>query len=234
MKLMLPTEQALSALLYTAAVSAQDTPEAAKLLRILTPVVKYRACRDNVPVATGALEARGGNGYIEDWPNSRLVRDAHLGLLWEGTSNINAPDAVQRAVGKARAHEALGADLAARLSGSDLPGRFRTRLSGAVDRAIRFAEDVAADPAHERFCREAAGGLYHAATATLMATEGQALGAAGGDARRLLMARFAREHRMKEQGPPSLSARKWEEEAIDLLMSDAPVRLSDASRLVQA
>ncbi len=234
MKLMLPTEQALSALLYTAAVSGRETPEAQKLLRILTPIVKYRACRDNVPVATGALEARGGNGYIEDWPNSRLVRDAHLGLLWEGTSSINALDAVQRAVGKARAHEALGEDLSARLSGSDLPGQFRTRLSGAVERAIRFADDVAADPAHERFCREAAGGLYHAATATLMASEGQALGAAGGDARRLLLARFVLEHRMKEQGPPSLSARKWEEEAIDLLLSEVPVSLSDASRLVQA
>ena len=31
-------------------------------LRILTPLVKYRACRDNIPVATGAMEMRGGNG----------------------------------------------------------------------------------------------------------------------------------------------------------------------------
>ena len=193
--------------------------------------MEYRACR--APWRP-ARRARGGNGDIEGWPDSRLVRDAHLGLLWEGTSNINALDAVQRAVGKARAHEALAEDLAARLSGSDLPGQFRTRLSGAVDRAIRFADDVAADPAHERFCREAAGGLYHATTATLMATEGQPLGEAGGDARRLLMARLVLEHRMKEPGPPSLSARSWEEEATDLLLSDAPVSLTDAARLVQA
>ena len=50
-------------------------------LRILTPLVKYRACRDNVTVATGAMEMRGGNGYIEDWANAKLVRDARFGLL---------------------------------------------------------------------------------------------------------------------------------------------------------
>ncbi|WP_244935175.1 acyl-CoA dehydrogenase family protein [Acuticoccus sediminis] len=234
MKLMVPTEQALSALLYTAAVSSDPSPRAERLLRILTPICKYRACRDNVPVATGALEARGGNGYIEDWPNSRLVRDAHLGLLWEGTSNINALDAVQRAVGKARAHETLGEDLAGRLDRADLPGQFRTRLSAAVGRAVRFADEVAADPAHERFSREASGQLYHAVTATLMATEGQALGEAGGDARRLLLARFVLEHRMHEGGPPSLSARAWEDEAIALLLADTPVPLATATRLAQA
>jgi alkylation response protein AidB-like acyl-CoA dehydrogenase len=55
-------------------------------------------------VATGAMEIRGGNGYIEEWVNARLVRDAHIGVLWEGTSNINALDIITRAVGKSRAH----------------------------------------------------------------------------------------------------------------------------------
>ena len=36
-------------------------------MRILTAVLKFRACRDNIRVATGAMEVRGGNGYIEDW-----------------------------------------------------------------------------------------------------------------------------------------------------------------------
>ncbi|MEM6438486.1 MAG: acyl-CoA dehydrogenase family protein [Pseudomonadota bacterium] len=234
MKMLIPTEQSLSALLYAAAVSGEDTPKARKVLRMLTPIMKYRACRDNVPVATAALEARGGNGYIEDWPNSRLVRDAHLGLLWEGTSSINSLDAIQRAVGKERAHEALAEDLGERIAEAGLPGQFRTLLTGAVDRAVAFADEVASDPAHERWSREAAGGLYHATTAALMAAEGQALGASGGDARRLLMSRFVIEHRLKERGSLSLSARRWEEEAIELLLSDAPVPLDDARRIVQA
>jgi alkylation response protein AidB-like acyl-CoA dehydrogenase len=227
LKLMVPTEQALSALLYSATASDE-------VLRLLTPIAKYRACRDNVAVATGAMEARGGNGYIEDWPNARLVRDAHLGLLWEGTSNINALDAVQRAVGKARSHGALRNDLGRCLEdASAMPGQFRTRLSGALTDAIRFAQEVAADPANERFSRIAAGKLYHATTAALLASEGTRLGNAGGDARRLLLSRFVLEHRLAERPSANLQAQDWENEAIDLLLGDAPVSMQQAASLVQ-
>lgn len=226
LKLLVPTEQALSALLHAAI-----APEA--VLRMLTPIAKYRACRDNVTVATGAMEARGGNGYIEDWPNARLVRDAHLGLIWEGTSNINALDAIQRAVGKVKAHAALRDDLAAQLDRSPgLPGQFRTRLDGAIANAFRFAEEVAASPDNERFCRVAAGRLYHATTAALLASEGQRLGNAGGDARRLLLARFVLEHRLQRSEPVSLEALRWEDEATDLLLDDAPVALDRANLLL--
>ncbi len=64
------------------------------------------------------MEARGGNGYIEDWVNPRLIRDAQVGLLWEGTSNINALDVIGRAVGKSGAHRALQALLRRRLDAS--------------------------------------------------------------------------------------------------------------------
>ena len=226
-KLMVPTEQALSALLYSA--TADE-----KVLRLLTPIVKYRACRDNVTVATGAMEARGGNGYIEDWPNARLVRDAHLGLIWEGTSNINALDAVQRAVGKARAHEALRDDANRRLENEPgLPGQFRTRLALAMAEATRFAEQVAAAPEYERYCRVAAGKLYHATTAALLAAEGARLGKAGGDARRLLLARFVLEHRLEDRQSAGFESQRWEDEAIDLLLADDPIPMAKATSLAQ-
>src|ERR1700744_2731491 len=114
LKITLPVEQSLSMFLFAA--SAMDRAnagdgDAANILRILTPLLKCRACRDNIPVATGAMEVRGGNGYIEEWVNPRLVRDAHIGVLWEGTSNINALDIITRAVGKSGAHRALAAAL---------------------------------------------------------------------------------------------------------------------------
>ena len=232
LKLTVPTEQALTALMYTATASAKADDESgyAQILRLLTPIAKYRACRDNVTVATGAMEARGGNGYIEDWPNARLVRDAHLGLLWEGTSNINALDALQRAVGKVGAQRALREDLTRRLDeATGLPGQFRTRLEGGLADAVRFAEEVAADPRNERFCRIAAGRLYHATTAILMAIEGLHLGRAGGDARRLLLARLVLEHRLQGDALQSLDGLRWEEKATDLLLSDAPLSLEAAT-----
>ena len=233
LKLMVPTEQALSALFHAASVTGRDDPQSRKVLRMLTPIYKYRACRDNVTVATGSMEARGGNGYIEDWPNARLVRDAHLGLLWEGTSNINSLDAVQRAVGKERAHLALRDDLGERLGGATgLPGQFRTRLEGALDRAIRFAEEVASHPDYERFCRVATNQLYQATTCVLLATEGVHLGSGGGDARRLLLARCVLEHGLHDAQQTNLRSFSWEDEATKLLLDDAPVPLEIATGLL--
>lgn len=52
------------------------------------------------------MEIRGGNGYIEDWVNPRLVRDAHLGSIWEGSSNVIALD-VLRCMRRQNAHTTL-------------------------------------------------------------------------------------------------------------------------------
>jgi alkylation response protein AidB-like acyl-CoA dehydrogenase len=235
MKLMVPAEQALSTLLYTADIAgkAETDPTAQRILRLLTPVVKYRACRDNIPVAAGALEARGGNGYIEDFINARLVRDAQLGAIWEGTSNINALDAIQRAVAKDGAQRELRAALEKKLA-AGLPGQFRSRLDIALSGAIGFAEAVASAPEHERFAREAASALYHATSAVLLASEGLTIGRQGGDARRLVLARFVLEHRLAPARPFTLDGLGWEEPAITRLLDEAPIPLDAAADLVLA
>src|SRR6202048_3303184 len=58
LKITLPTEQSLSMFLFAA--RAMDranagSPEAASVLRILTPLLKFRACRDNIPGGTVAM-----------------------------------------------------------------------------------------------------------------------------------------------------------------------------------
>ena len=148
MKIMLATEQALSMSFLTA--DALDRAEAgsqdaAALLRILTPTLKFRATRDARKVCGDALEMRGGIGYIEEFATARLLRDAHLGSIWEGTGNIVALDALKRAVGRHGAEAALAADLHARLDDSaNVPQAWRDRLRGLADRAIGFAREVAA------------------------------------------------------------------------------------------
>jgi acyl-CoA dehydrogenase len=158
------------------------------------PPTSTRRCRDNIPVATGAMEVRGCNGYIEEWVHARLVRDAHIGVLWEGTSNINALDIVTRAVGKSRAHRTLEAVLKKLLDEATLmPLAFRNRLRLALDRTLVFAERVAVEPLLEESARQAASSLYHVTSAILMAWEAAQPGA---DARRALYARFVLEHRL--------------------------------------
>ena len=235
LKLMVPTEQALSVALFTAQQIHPDKANDAhtqKLLRILTPLLKFRTCRDNIAVATGAMEVRGGNGYIEDWVNARLVRDAHLGVLWEGTSNINALDVTTRAIARAGAQEALRVDLQERLSKSAaMPGQFRGELSATVDRAVAFAEEVARS-GNETLARRAADGLYHVTSAVLMACEGAVLGAAGRDASRLILARMVIDHRLRPQDP--LDIGRDDTAAADALLDGAPVSLERAAGLIAA
>jgi alkylation response protein AidB-like acyl-CoA dehydrogenase len=236
LKLMVPTEQVLSMVMHVSSVlhKAENGDESAKRLnRILTPLVKFRSCRDNVTVATGALEVRGGNGFIEDWVNSRLVRDAHTGLLWEGTSNINALDITTRAVAKTGAHEDLAEDLKDRLQNTDgVPGQYAGELSGLIDRAKKFAEDIAAS-GDETKARQASNALYHATTATLLATEGAALGKAGGDARRMLLSRLVVDTKMRATDPLSNGDNQFEIEAGNHLLQDAVVPLDVATDLLR-
>ena len=70
MKLLLPSEQARTMVFQTAeALRRADTgdAQAMRLARILTPLIKFRACRDARKVTGDAMEVRGGCGYIEEW-----------------------------------------------------------------------------------------------------------------------------------------------------------------------
>src|SRR6201747_413740 len=147
MKIMLATEQALSMSFVTA--DALDRAEAgsqdaAALLRMLTPTLKFRATRDARKVCGDVLEMRSGIGYIEEFATPRLLRDAHLRSIWEGTRNIVGIDALERAVGRHGAEAPLAADVHARLDDSaNVPQAWRNRLRDLADRAVRFAREVA-------------------------------------------------------------------------------------------
>ena len=235
LKLIVPTEQALSMAMCTADALARSASgdaagrSATEELRILTGLLKFRACRDNVPVATGALEVRGGNGAIEDWINPRLVRDAPIGLLWEGTSNINALDVVGRAVGKVRAHVALQALMHGRLEESGaLPASFRNALGAALDRAVALAGRVAGS-GEESLARQAATALYNATSAVQLAWEATRPGA---DARRALVARCVLAHRLSPSDPLAPDLAEWEKPAASLLIEDAPATLATVAPLL--
>ena len=80
-----------------------------KLLRFLTPIAKAVTGKLAVPCVSEAMELVGGNGYIEDWPMPRLLRDAQVLPIWEGTTNILVLDAL-RVARKERTHESITSD----------------------------------------------------------------------------------------------------------------------------
>src|SRR4051794_35020372 len=238
MKIMLPTEQALSMSFLTA--DALDRAEAgsqdaAALLRILTPTLKFRATRDARKVCGDAMEMRGGTGYIEEFAPARLLRDAHLGSIWEGTSNIVAIDALRRAVGRHGAEAVLAADLHARLDdASDVPQAWRDRLRGLVDRAIALAREVASRADNEAEARRATSLLYHVAGAVALAWEAHRIHDMRGDARRLLLSRLVVDHRVSPSDPFRLTENAAQQKIAALLLGERAADMSEVGELVLA
>jgi hypothetical protein len=73
---------------------------------MLTPVVKAVTGKLAVPCVSECMELIGGNGYIEDRVMPRLLRDAQVLPIWEGTTNILALDTL-RSARKEGAHEPM-------------------------------------------------------------------------------------------------------------------------------
>ena len=176
LKMMLPSEQARSMMFHTAFLmhqAKQGDADAAKCVRVLTPLIKFRACRDARKVTGDAMEIRGGCGYIEEWSDPRIVRDAHLGSIWEGTSNIVALD-VMRAIKRNQALEFLDTYLQRLLSESTLPAESRQLLTAKLADVVAFVGQVA-QAEDEQDTRKAASALYHICTAIMMAWEASTL-----------------------------------------------------------
>jgi hypothetical protein len=79
----------------------------AALARLLVPLAKLTTGKQAVHVASETLEAFGGAGYVEDTGLPRLLRDAQVLPIWEGTTNVLSLD-VLRALSRDRTGAPLG------------------------------------------------------------------------------------------------------------------------------
>jgi acyl-CoA dehydrogenase len=86
-----------------------------RALRALVPVVKLLTGKDAVAHASEVVEAFGGAGYIEDTGVPRLLRDAQVLPIWEGTTNVLSLD-LARAERTDQAVTALLEDMEERLA----------------------------------------------------------------------------------------------------------------------
>ena len=191
-KMLVWTEQARTMMFLTA--QALDAG-AAKLVRIMTPLIKFRACRDARRVTGDAMEVRGGCGYVEEWSDARLVRDAHLGSIWEGTSNIVALD-VLRAIARDDALAPLESHVASLTRDAGLDRRDADAFAEVARRAFALARE-AAQAKSDELARQAASGLYHVTTAAGLAREARQAGLP----HRLALARMVLTHRLLPHDP---------------------------------
>ncbi|WP_049889302.1 acyl-CoA dehydrogenase family protein [Natronolimnohabitans innermongolicus] len=90
----------------TGAHAIESADDAYRLMRLLVPIAKLRTGRMAVDTASYAMEVHGGNGYVNDFVTNRLLRDAQVLPIWEGTENVLSLD-VLRALERENAHEPL-------------------------------------------------------------------------------------------------------------------------------
>ena len=223
LEMLLDAEAAASVVMHAAAaLERADAGSAADraLVRVLTPLAKFWITHRARAVAGEAMSVRGGNGYIEEWPNGRLLRDAHLGAIWEGTSSVVALD-VQRAVLKDGGLDALAGYAGERLETVREPAaaEWVRQLRAAFDDVRRRADAWPAldDAGRELDARPMAERLYHLFAASLLLVEGQRLAAGGGGARKLLAAGlYARRWLGPSTGPVfSGAALGWLDALVD-------------------
>jgi acyl-CoA dehydrogenase len=108
----------------------EETAAAARLMRLLAPVAKLRTARLAIDTASYAMEIRGGDGYVDDFVTNRLLRDAQVLPIWEGTENILSLD-VLRALDREAAHEPFAAWVDQRLGTVEHPAL--TGLASTVE-----------------------------------------------------------------------------------------------------
>ena len=85
--------------------------EANELLeRSLVPIAKLTTAKQAVAVTSEAIEACGGAGYVEDTGLPRILADAQVLPIWEGTTNVLSLDTL-RALAKGGTLEALAGEV---------------------------------------------------------------------------------------------------------------------------
>ncbi|MFJ7196526.1 MULTISPECIES: acyl-CoA dehydrogenase family protein [unclassified Streptomyces] len=155
-------------------------------LRIAVPAAKYWVTKRCTPMVAEALECLGGNGYVEESGMPRLLREAPLNSIWEGSGNVQALDVLRALQREPMALDAFLQEVG-RARGADhrLDGAIKDMLteladlSGIEARARRLAERMAlvlqgsllvrwAPPeVSDAFCASRLGGDRGAAFGTL-------------------------------------------------------------------
>ncbi|MEW8969383.1 MAG: acyl-CoA dehydrogenase family protein [Mesobacillus sp.] len=100
------------------------------LNRLYIALLKKETAEQAVHFAHEAIEMHGGNGYIEDFVTPRLLRDAQVLTVWEGTANILGLE-VLRLMEKFGAGELFLEEMKERIGGME--GEYVVQVRGGIE-----------------------------------------------------------------------------------------------------
>ena len=169
--------------------TAQADPSQRPWLRLVTALAKYRTAENANESCRRAIEVIGGNAYTSDLATPRLLRDAQVTTVWEGTANIQALEVLRLLAGRPPGFGFLAARVAAALEAA--PGALaalRDPLRAALGECREAVELVRADG---RLAQRHARRLMRLLADTLavaLVVEEASQGHARGDERKALVA----------------------------------------------
>jgi acyl-CoA dehydrogenase len=129
-------------------IEAGQASEAEQLVsRLLTPIGKLTTGKQAVNVASEALEAFGGAGYVNDTGLPKLLADAQVLPIWEGTTNVLSLDTL-RALKQEGVWDSFVGEIRARLAAATDPrlGPAVERSQSAVQHAGRWLQATFEEP----------------------------------------------------------------------------------------
>ena len=198
--------------------AGEITEDESRLLRLLTPLVKLTTGKQAVAIASEALEAFGGAGYVEDTGLPRMLRDAQVLPIWEGTTNVLSLD-VLRALGRGGSLDALkpiAREVEARVASAD------ASLAGARDVALSA---IAHATRWLAVARDEGPAALEADARRFALTLGRALELA------LLIDHGTWAKRAENDARPAAAARRFARHGVDLL--DESIDAADARLLAE-
>lgn len=125
----------------------EATNEQVVLNRLLIALLKARTADEAIDFSHEAIEMHGGNGYIEDFVTPRLLRDAQVLTVWEGTANILGLE-VLRLMKKYQVHRLFLQQMEEKLRSSSFESSrltlVREKLTGLKEMvtALQLADEV--------------------------------------------------------------------------------------------
>lgn len=187
---------------------AESVTDAERLAaRALIPIAKLTTGKQAVSIASEAMESFGGAGYVEDTGLPRLLADAQVLPIWEGTTNVLSLDTL-RALATEGAFEALTGEIASHARTVETPELHRpVRL---VESALAHTGDWLARAMTDRDTLEAGARRF---AMTL-----------GRTAELALLCRHAQWCLDHDRGPRAAAvARRFASHGIDCIEADEPM-----------
>ncbi len=178
---------------------------------LLTPIAKSFPTDCGVEVASMGIQVHGGMGFVEETGAARLLRDARIAPIYEGTNGIQAIDLIGRKLpisdgSHVRAFIAELKDVAHEVRSTNRSGFGQTadRLDDALEALEQATEWMLTEVGEGRMVEALSGATAYqrlfglALTGVYLAKGGLAEGGDGRDEGRIAIARFAAENMLSE------------------------------------